>query len=52
MPNSGHGIELLANNIAELSGNVLEILAEYLNLHESDELYCAAYCAAAESRAR
>ena len=37
-----YGIELLADNIAECRANVLEILAEYLNLEESDELYCAA----------
>lgn len=37
-----YGIELLADNIAECRVNVLEILAEYLNLDESDELYRAA----------
>jgi SAM-dependent methyltransferase len=37
-----YGIELLADNIAECSGNLLEILAEYLNLDESDDLYRAA----------
>jgi len=37
-----YGIELLADNIAECRANVLEILAEYLNLVESDELYRAA----------
>lgn len=37
-----YGIELLADNIAECRANVLEILAEYLNLNESDELYRAA----------
>jgi hypothetical protein len=37
-----YGIELLADNIAECRANVLEILAEYLNLVESDELYSAA----------
>ena len=37
-----YGIELLADNIAECRANVLEILAEYLNLDESDELYRAA----------
>ncbi len=36
-----YGIELLQDNIAECRANLLEILAEYLNLHESDELYCA-----------
>ena len=36
-----YGIELLADNIAECRANVLEVLAEYLNLDESDELYVA-----------
>ena len=34
-----YGIELLADNIAECRANVLEILAEYLNLNESADLY-------------
>ena len=38
-----YGIELLADNIAECRANVLEILAECLNLNESDELYRAAF---------
>jgi hypothetical protein len=38
-----YGIELLADNIAECRANMLEILAEYLNLDESDELYRAAF---------
>lgn len=38
-----YGIELLEDNIAECRANVLEILAEYLNLETSDELYRAAY---------
>ena len=37
-----YGIELLTDNIAECRANVLEILANYLNLDESDELYRAA----------
>ncbi|THD07307.1 DNA methyltransferase [Metallibacterium scheffleri] len=37
-----YGIELLPDNIAECRANVLEILAEYLNLDESDDLYSAA----------
>ena len=37
-----YGIELLADNIAECRENVLEILVEYLNLNDSDELYQAA----------
>jgi len=37
-----YGIELLADNIAECRANVLQILAEYLNLDESNELYRAA----------
>ncbi|MFO1435502.1 MAG: N-6 DNA methylase [Gammaproteobacteria bacterium] len=37
-----YGIELLSDNIAECRANVLEILAAYLNLNESDELFRAA----------
>lgn len=37
-----YGIELLPDNIAECRANVLEVLAEYLHLDESDELYRAA----------
>lgn len=39
-----YGIELLADNIAECRANMLEILAVYLNLAESDDLYRAASC--------
>lgn len=37
-----YGIELLADNIAECRANLLEILADYLNLKGADELYLAA----------
>jgi hypothetical protein len=37
-----YGIEILADNIAECRANLLEIFAEYLNLHESDDLYGSA----------
>lgn len=37
-----YGIELLTDNITECRANVLEILAGYLNLDASDELYRAA----------
>lgn len=37
-----YGIELLPDNIAECRANMLEILAEYLKLDESDDLYQAA----------
>ena len=37
-----YGIELLADNIAECRGNMLDILADYLNLNETDDLYRAA----------
>jgi restriction-modification enzyme MmeI-like protein len=37
-----YGIELLADNIAECRANMLEILADYLNLNQSDDLYLAA----------
>jgi hypothetical protein len=38
-----YGIELLADNIAECRANLLEILADYLHLDETDDLYRAAY---------
>ena len=38
-----YGIELLGDNIAECRANLLEILAEYLNVDMSDELYRAAF---------
>lgn len=37
-----YGIELLADNISECRANMLEILSDYLNLEESDDLYRAA----------
>ena len=37
-----YGIELLEDNIAECRANMLEILADYLKLQDSDELYRAA----------
>ena len=37
-----YGIEILADNIAECRANMLEILADYLGLQGSDELYRAA----------
>lgn len=38
-----YGIELLADNIAECRANMLEVLADYLKLEESDDLYQAAF---------
>jgi N-6 DNA methylase len=37
-----YGVELLPDNIAECRAQLLEILAEYLNVDASDELYRAA----------
>lgn len=37
-----YGIELLVDNIAECQANMLDALAEYLNIDNSDELYRAA----------
>lgn len=37
-----YGIELLADNISECRGNMLEILADYLRIDETDDLYQAA----------
>jgi hypothetical protein len=38
-----YGIELLADNIAECRANMLDILADYLNLEESEDHYRAAF---------
>jgi N-6 DNA Methylase len=38
-----YGIELLVDNIAECRANLLEILADYLKLDETDDLYRAAF---------
>lgn len=38
-----YGIELLIDNIEECRGNALEVLAEYLQLSETDEAYLAAF---------
>ncbi len=37
-----YGIELLEDNIAECRANMLEVLAGYLNIDETDDLYRAA----------
>ncbi|MCP9443188.1 MAG: SAM-dependent methyltransferase [Nitrospira sp.] len=37
-----YGIELLADNIAECRANMLEVLADYLKIDASDDLYRAA----------
>jgi hypothetical protein len=37
-----YGIEILADNIAECRANLLGIIAGYLNIEESDDLYRAA----------
>lgn len=44
-----YGIELLADNIAECRANMLVILADYLNLEDSDELYRAAFYALSQN---
>lgn len=38
-----YGIELLADNIAECRANMLDVLAEYLNIDETDDMYRAAF---------
>lgn len=38
-----YGIELLADNIAECRANMLDVLAEYLNINKTDEMYRAAF---------
>jgi len=37
-----YGLELLPDNIAECRDNMLEVLSDYLNLDDSDDLYRAA----------
>lgn len=37
-----YGVELLTDNIAECRANMLEIMAEYLKIDESEDLYQAA----------
>jgi hypothetical protein len=37
-----YGVELLVDNIAECRANVLDVLADYLELDEADDLYLAA----------
>jgi len=37
-----YGIELLADNIEECRANMMGVLAEYLGLHQTDDLYRAA----------
>ncbi len=37
-----YGIELLTDNIAECRANVLEVLTEYMDVSESDDMYRAA----------
>ena len=38
-----YGIELLADNIAECRANMLDVLADYLSIDETDDLYRAAF---------
>ena len=38
-----YGIELLADNIAECRANMLDVLADYLHLDESNDLYRASF---------
>lgn len=38
-----YGIELLDDNIAECRANMLDVLADYLNVDETDDLYRAAF---------
>ena len=38
-----YGIELLADNIAQCRANMLDVLAEYLNIDDTDDTYRAAF---------
>jgi len=44
-----YGIELLADNIAECRANMLEILADYLNIDESNDFYRAGFYVLSEN---
>ena len=44
-----YGIELLTDNIEECRANLLQVLAEYLNVDESDDLYRAAFYVLSEN---
>ena len=44
-----YGIELLADNIAECRASMLEILAGYLNIDESDDFYRAGFYVLSEN---
>jgi hypothetical protein len=38
-----YGVELLPDNIAECRANMLDVLADYLNIDDTDEVYRAAF---------
>ena len=38
-----YGVELLADNIAECRANMLDVLAGYLNIDDTDDMYRAAF---------
>jgi hypothetical protein len=38
-----YGIELLADNIEECRANMLDVLAQYLNIDDTDDMYRAAF---------
>jgi hypothetical protein len=44
-----YGIEILADNIAECRARMLEVLADYLNVDESDDVYRAAFYVLSEN---
>ena len=44
-----YGIEILADNIAECRAKMLEVLADYLNVDESDYVYRAAFYVLSEN---
>jgi hypothetical protein len=44
-----YGVEILADNIAECRENLLEIIAGYLDLRETDDLYRAAFAVLSEN---
>ena len=44
-----YGIEILADNIAECRAKMLEVLTDYLNVDESDDVYRAAFYVLSEN---
>lgn len=44
-----YGIEILADNISECRANMLDVLAEYLNIDDTDDIYRGAFFVLSEN---